>query len=441
MLLFSFSIYSQNPDSLTHINDTILPTFNCLNYKTDINGFRKYIANNLKYPDQAFKNEEQGVVIVQFVIDPNGDIDSIRLRQSCSTPLNQEAIRIIKNSDGCWTPMEINGIKTNTTYTESVFFIIDSDPYSVDIKSYLEAQCNFALKNKDYNSCLHILNKLSLIDQTNVKYIKLRNAILNHDNLSNIKKISDVEIGKNEEVKVQYFIDSLVYTRADEIKKDIILYYDKTWRLSDSINYAFYRVTNWSRYFNYFEGEFKDFTADNILLAKGFYKNTFKTGVYKKYYENGVVNIEGNFIYNKPTGKWNIYYQNSNIEQSVLFENDGFKILSYYDSAGNNLISKPIVNWTYSLGNNNIYVNGIIKDGKKEGFWTVTAGNDKTIIGEDFYHFGKYKYTILFDEEGKSQKQKTPLIGEWIFTLPLDYFEQLEFNSNISNADYNFIKQ
>ncbi len=67
-----------------------------------------FLNQNVHYPEEAQKNEEQGRVIVQFVVNTLGEIKNAKVVKSVSPSLNQEALRVI-NSFPAWIPGAQNG--------------------------------------------------------------------------------------------------------------------------------------------------------------------------------------------------------------------------------------------------------------------------------------------------------------------------------------------
>jgi TonB family protein len=62
-----------------------------------------YISHNLKYPEEALKNKISGKVYVSFIIEKNGSITNVQVIQGLGSGLDEEAIRVIKNSPR-WKP-------------------------------------------------------------------------------------------------------------------------------------------------------------------------------------------------------------------------------------------------------------------------------------------------------------------------------------------------
>jgi protein TonB len=72
-----------------------------------LTGFRKYVAENLEYPQMAVDAEVEGTVLLVFVVDKNGNITDVQVgSKKLGYGLEEEAIRIIKKSSGDWSPAE-----------------------------------------------------------------------------------------------------------------------------------------------------------------------------------------------------------------------------------------------------------------------------------------------------------------------------------------------
>lgn len=71
-------------------------------------GMMKYLSRNTRYPKEAVKAGEQGRVILKFVIEKDGSVGEITVVNSVSESLDNEAIRLVKQSPR-WTPGKIDG--------------------------------------------------------------------------------------------------------------------------------------------------------------------------------------------------------------------------------------------------------------------------------------------------------------------------------------------
>ena len=59
-------------------------------------GMMKYLQENIKYPPEAAKNDIEGRVIVQFIIDKTGQVGEVKVVRPISEELDAEAVRVVK---------------------------------------------------------------------------------------------------------------------------------------------------------------------------------------------------------------------------------------------------------------------------------------------------------------------------------------------------------
>jgi TonB family protein len=74
-------------------------------FQGDLN---RWIKGNIKYPDDASRNNKEGIVLVSFIVEKDGSVDSVKVLGGAEYSLNQEAIRVVSNMPK-WSP----GIKND----------------------------------------------------------------------------------------------------------------------------------------------------------------------------------------------------------------------------------------------------------------------------------------------------------------------------------------
>jgi protein TonB len=86
----------------------------------------RYLNKNLRYPDDAVNNEIQGTVVVQFIVDKEGNVSDVT---AVSGPdnggLREEAVRVIKKS-GKWTPAVQNGRQVKSYKKQPIVFKLEA---------------------------------------------------------------------------------------------------------------------------------------------------------------------------------------------------------------------------------------------------------------------------------------------------------------------------
>lgn len=81
----------------------------------------KYLDSHIQYPPEAAKNNIQGRVILQFVVDKTGEIGEVKVVRSVDKDLDKEAVRIIKTLPN-FIPGRQNGQAVAVWYTLPVTF-------------------------------------------------------------------------------------------------------------------------------------------------------------------------------------------------------------------------------------------------------------------------------------------------------------------------------
>jgi protein TonB len=87
--------------------------------------WQRYLNRNLRYPQEAIDNEVQGAVVVQFIVDKEGNVSEV---EAISGPneLRAEAVRVIKKS-GKWTPAVQNGRQVKSYKKQPIVFRLESE--------------------------------------------------------------------------------------------------------------------------------------------------------------------------------------------------------------------------------------------------------------------------------------------------------------------------
>ena len=85
--------------------------------------FRKYIAENLEYPEKAAINGIAGKVIIQFVVNSSGEVTDVTVVRGVDPSLDQEAVRVVESSPD-WTPGKQKGKKVSVVYTFPITFAL-----------------------------------------------------------------------------------------------------------------------------------------------------------------------------------------------------------------------------------------------------------------------------------------------------------------------------
>jgi protein TonB len=94
-------------------------------YPGGIVAWQRFLNRNLRYPQEAVDQDIQGYVVVQFIVDKEGNVSDV---EAVSGPemLRPEAVRVIKKS-GKWTPAIQNGHKVKSYKRQPIGFKIAAE--------------------------------------------------------------------------------------------------------------------------------------------------------------------------------------------------------------------------------------------------------------------------------------------------------------------------
>ena len=123
-----YDFWIEDPDVTEVIDETPIP-FVLVQDKPEFNGgdpnreFARYIAKNLMYPSIAAENGVYGLVVVQFVIDQNGNLTDPVILRSVDPALDAEALRVISTSPR-WTPGKQRNKPVKVTFQFPINFVL-----------------------------------------------------------------------------------------------------------------------------------------------------------------------------------------------------------------------------------------------------------------------------------------------------------------------------
>jgi len=95
--------------------------------------FAKWVNEHLEYPEAARENRAQGRIIVQFVIDTEGNVTNITILRGIDPALDNEVVRVVSMSPK-WTPGKQNGVPVPVKHVFPVTFRVEKDTVPVTEK-------------------------------------------------------------------------------------------------------------------------------------------------------------------------------------------------------------------------------------------------------------------------------------------------------------------
>jgi len=84
---------------------------------------KRFLAENINYPEKAMDEGAQGKVFVEFVVEADGSISNVRVIRGVSPEIDEEAIRVVRSMPK-WTPPQMNGRNARSLNRIPINFIL-----------------------------------------------------------------------------------------------------------------------------------------------------------------------------------------------------------------------------------------------------------------------------------------------------------------------------
>lgn len=92
-------------------------------YPGGVEGLKRFMGSNIKYPQKALDRGLEGTVLVEFVIDRDGSVCNVKTKQSIDPLLDNEAVRVVKKMPK-WKPGIKEGKNVRIRYMLPVAFVL-----------------------------------------------------------------------------------------------------------------------------------------------------------------------------------------------------------------------------------------------------------------------------------------------------------------------------
>ena len=117
---------SANDDSIANNDDEV---YTEVDEKPEFQGgvdkLMSFLARNIKYPKEAMRKGIQGRVITNFIVNKDGTISNIVVKEGVNKQLDAEAIRVLSKMPK-WKPGKNNGEIVRVNFTLPVTFRVES---------------------------------------------------------------------------------------------------------------------------------------------------------------------------------------------------------------------------------------------------------------------------------------------------------------------------
>ena len=100
---------------------TFIKVENPAEFPGGIDAWRRYLERNLRYPEDAVDSEVEANVVVEFIVDPEGNISEVKALNDPGYGLAAEAVRIIAQGPR-WIPAEQSNRKVRYRHRQPIIF-------------------------------------------------------------------------------------------------------------------------------------------------------------------------------------------------------------------------------------------------------------------------------------------------------------------------------
>jgi hypothetical protein len=109
-IVISVMSYGLPPPYLELVNDgTNQPTFTAVHEGHTYKSISDYLIKSMEFPEGSMGFGLLGSEVVEFVVTADGGLTDYQVINSISTNIDEEVIRVLKETSGTWTPAIKNG--------------------------------------------------------------------------------------------------------------------------------------------------------------------------------------------------------------------------------------------------------------------------------------------------------------------------------------------
>lgn len=145
-------------------------------------------------------------------------------------------------------------------------------------------------------------------------------------------------------------------------------------------------------------GLYREFYSNGKIKMEGFNLNGKSDSLWTYYYDNGIKQAEGNYQGGQRNGVWTFYHENGNISAKGTYEK-----------------GEKYGKWTYFHENGKVSSEGEEREGKKEGYWKI-YDNQGQFKGEGIFQNGSGDYKEYYDNGNikiEGEMDNGVNIGHW----------------------------
>lgn len=117
-----------------------------VSHEKNISVLNRYLHNNIIYPESAVNCCLQGTEVVKFTVLPTGDLENIKVINSVCPKIDSEVIRVLKTTNGMWTPGTNNGVPVAMEKEILIVFHLEGFHAGTDNEYFIKKATNWYQK-------------------------------------------------------------------------------------------------------------------------------------------------------------------------------------------------------------------------------------------------------------------------------------------------------
>lgn len=115
-------------------------------YRGGNTAMRKFINENLRYPEEALKNQISGTVFLSYVVASDGTVEDVQVMKGLGYGCDEEAVRVISLLE--YEPAHNRGLRVRSNMRTRINFRLPAAPAPVISYSVVKEQPKAPPKEK-----------------------------------------------------------------------------------------------------------------------------------------------------------------------------------------------------------------------------------------------------------------------------------------------------
>jgi protein TonB len=113
VLGFHVQAIAQNQVPASASNEVYSEVDEMPSYKNGFDDLASFLGQNMKYPKEAREKNIEGTVFTEFVVEKDGQISEVKVKQGIGSGCDEEAVRVVKAMPK-WNPGVLQGKAVRT---------------------------------------------------------------------------------------------------------------------------------------------------------------------------------------------------------------------------------------------------------------------------------------------------------------------------------------